>query len=322
MKNISYNVNRLKKFLFCIYALIGLSSPSNATANRDYQKLTLLESSINDAESQFADLVPEAKKQIRWFNNERVRSEYAIVYLHGFSASRQEISPVTERVADLLSANVFYPRLTGHGRSADAMRDGSVEKWQQDTRNAYATAQQLGDKIIVISTSTGATLATWLAAQTFSSALVANVMVSPNFGIASRSGEIVRWSWGLRLAKWMNGDYYSFEPQNEAHRLFWTERYPLEALVPMVKLVDDVVAMDKSTIRIPQLIIYSPNDQVVNVDRIIEIASEFSQSPTELVPFTTSQDPSQHVLAGDACSPESNDAMVELIANYLKSVMQ
>ena len=286
------------------------------------KKFKLLEQKIASDEKTFSDIVPEANKMIRWFGDTPSKTDFSIIYLHGFSASRQEISPVTERVADLLGANVFYTRLAGHGRSEDAMAEATVEAWKLDAEKAVEIAKNIGHEVVLISTSTGATLATWLATQAISDDVVASVMISPNFGIANRTGELVRWPLGLKFAKLVSGDYRSFEPKNDLHRLYWTERYPMEALVPMIKLVDEIDEMDKSSITVPQILIYSPDDSVVNVEKIESAAKEFTSSNTQLSRFTLSEDEGQHLLAGDACSPGSNDAMVELIHNYLLNVIK
>jgi hypothetical protein len=120
----------------------------------------------------------------------------------------------------------------------------------------------------------------------------------------------------------MNGDYHSFTPQNELHSKYWTERYPYEALVPMVNLVDQVLELDKSTISSPQLIIYSPNDQVVDATQIPETALQFTNAEVTLHPFTSSTDSSQHVLAGDACAPESTNEVVTIISDYLTNQLE
>ncbi|MDD4273595.1 MAG: hypothetical protein PHG14_07705 [Desulfobacter postgatei] len=38
------------------------------------------------------------------------------VYIHGFSATRKETAPLSDLVAKTLNANLFYTRLSGHGR--------------------------------------------------------------------------------------------------------------------------------------------------------------------------------------------------------------
>ena len=71
-----------------------------------------------------APLIPGTEKRIRWSAG-REPTDYAIVYLHGFSATRQELAPMLDRLADALGANLFETRLAGHGRGSDAS-DGIV----------------------------------------------------------------------------------------------------------------------------------------------------------------------------------------------------
>ena len=281
--------------------------------------LNNVESYLADLESSYSDIVENAEKKIRWYDGKQ-KTRLSIIYLHGFSASRRELSPVTEQLADKLGANVYFVRLRGHGRSDDAMAEAKIEDWLNDTRLAYQIGKLIGQKVVTISTSTGGTLATWLAAQEFASQLAANIMISPNFGIKDRSGEIIRWPWGLQIAKWINGPYRSFEPQNQTHDDYWTQRYPIEALVPVIKLVDQVLDMDKSKISAPQLLVYSPNDKVISVSRILQVSEEFSAGNVVIHPFTESSDPSQHVLAGDACSPDTTQVMVDLLEKYLEQL--
>lgn len=312
-------IKYLASFLF--YLCMLSTTLQHAHANKVKElSLSNVSQYLVDIEGSFDDLINGTERKIRWYSGTQ-QTKLALVYLHGFSASRQELSPVTELIADKLGANIYYARLKGHGRTEDAMIDGSVQAWLNDTRQAYEIGQLIGKQVIVISTSTGGTLATWLMAQPFANNIAANIMVSPNFGIKRKSAEIVRWPLGLKIAKWVNGsNYYSFKPLNDIHTKYWTERYPMEALVPVVKLVDQVNDLDKSTITTPQLIVYSPKDQVINTAKVTETAKQFSAAKVSLIEFTESLDPSQHVLAGDACSPESTDAMVKLVVDYLQQL--
>ncbi len=60
-------------------------------------------------------LVPGTEKRITWFA-EGERTAWSVVYLHGFSATRQETAPLSTLVAQALGANLFETRLSGHGR--------------------------------------------------------------------------------------------------------------------------------------------------------------------------------------------------------------
>ena len=294
---------------------------SNPTGLR--AEFASLDESLVKSESQYHDIVAGTEKTIRWYNNSKVKTAYSIVYIHGFSASRQELSPTTELLADKIGANVFYARLSGHGRSDDAMAEATVSTWKQDAMEALNLGARIGEKVILVSASTGSTLATWLQTSRLAgnpiNQIAANIMVSPNFGVKNSSAKILTWPGGLTIAKWINSDYKTFKPENELHSLYWTERYPLEAVVPMLELVEEVFELDKSSLTIPQLLVYSPRDRVVDVDKIKQVATQFSSASVSVYPFTESLDPSQHVLSGDACSPNSTATMVNLMADYISN---
>ena len=117
-----------------------------------------IEHRITMAESQITDIRPGLEKSIIWAGAPHQRTRYAIVYIHGFSASKEELRPVPDRIAVALGANIFYTRLTGHGRTAEAMREASVAAWMQDLAETFQIGSMIGDKVIIISCSTGGTL--------------------------------------------------------------------------------------------------------------------------------------------------------------------
>ena len=307
-----------KKTVFVII-FIGLVI-FNYKTNAQELNINQIDDYLARSEQQFSDIVDGTQKKVRWYQEQSKKTEYAIVYLHGFSASSQEISPTTETLSGKLKANAFYTRLTGHGRSDDAMAEASLDAWKKDTLEAYQIGQLIGDKVIIISTSTGGTLATWLLNQENVKPPFANIMVSPNYAVQNGSVWLLK-SWlGLKTAKLINGDYNSFEPHSPEHAKYWTERYPLEAVRPMLSLLDEVEELDKSKTSSPQLLIFSPKDKVVNVDEIKKVAKQFTNSKTTLIEFTQSTDPYQHVLSGSACSSDSTEEMVTQLFSYINSL--
>ena len=69
---------------------------------------------LSEKESLFVDIKQNTEKTIYWFDNDiKKPTKISFVYIHGFSSSRQEISPVLENMAKKLSANVYFTRLTG-----------------------------------------------------------------------------------------------------------------------------------------------------------------------------------------------------------------
>ena len=61
-------------------------------------------------------------------------------------------------VAGAVDANLFYTRLQGHGRSGKAMGEATVEGWINDLAEAEAIGRRIGERMVLVGTSTGGTL--------------------------------------------------------------------------------------------------------------------------------------------------------------------
>ena len=64
-----------------------------------------------------APLQPGVGSCVRWASGRGVATELAVVFLHGWSTSPEEIDPVDTELARRLGANLVRLRLTGHGLS-------------------------------------------------------------------------------------------------------------------------------------------------------------------------------------------------------------
>ena len=291
-----------------------------------------LESQLADAERQtgqstLGPITPGAEKQIFWAHEDRRKTAFSIVYLHGYSATRQEVSPLTEQFARALGANLFHTRLRGHGQPGPAMAEVSASDWLNDTLEAYAIGERIGEQVIVIGTSTGGTLALWLARRPEAVRLAALLLVSPNLGPRDPRSEWLAGPWGTQLASAVIGPTYEWRPANEAHAKFWTWRYPSSALIPMMALVDHVRASDLELVETPTLVIYSPNDRVVSHEQIEamfdRLGSRVPGKPFKRrVIVTESQDPSSHVLAGDVLAPGDTKKILLKMQDFLRSTQQ
>jgi esterase/lipase len=301
-----------------ILLLVLLPVASKAVGSQ--LSLNSIDSRIQKSEAAFTDIVDGAEKHIRWFADVKQKQAVSIVYIHGFSATRQEVSPLVELLADQRQANVYFTRLQGHGRDEDAMAEGSVEGWKQEALLALAIGHVLGEKVILIGTSTGGTLMTWLNSQNAAKDVHASVLISPNFEVMSKSAHVLQWSLGRWFVRTFVDEYHSFEPLNDFHKKYWTERYPIEAALPMLDLVDEVSDLDKTRIATPQLIVYSPGDQIVNPGATIAAATQMKSANVTLVPFTISKDPVQHLLVGKMSSPNEVDDMLQIIDSFLNSI--
>lgn len=281
--------------------------------------ISRLDDYLRETEARYPDVVPGAEKRILWLDGQAQRRKYAVVYLHGYSATRQESAPVSELLARRLRANLFETRLSGHGRGGNAMLEGSVAAWQQDVREAMRIGSLIGERIVLLSVSTGGTLSTWWVASGGEPRADALVMVSPNF--MPRDSRMFLLDWPLLgpflLDYVFTGDY-SWPPRNEQQARYWTWRYPYRAMVELVRLVKQVDALDKTRIEVPTLMLYSTADTVIDPHAVEVNYDAWGGKPKELVVVTGSRDASQHVLAGDILSPETTDGLVRTIGDFLR----
>src|ERR1700730_16216816 len=110
-------------------------------------------------------LKPDNEARIVWADSARKKTAYAIVYLHGFSASQGEGDPTDLYIAKKYGCNLFLSRLAEHGvDTPDAMVNLTADNYWASAQEALAIGEQLGTKVILMGTSTGGTLALQLAA--------------------------------------------------------------------------------------------------------------------------------------------------------------
>lgn len=280
-----------------------------------------LDAHVRKLENTIPDLVPGTEKTILWANPSRPqRTPLALVYLHGFSATRREISPAGERIAARLGANAFFTRLTGHGRDGAAMAQASVEDLLQDGVEALAIGRRLGEELILVGTSTGATLATWLLANGYAADVAASVWLSPNFGPRNRMSELLLWPWGAEIARLIKGPLHEWRAVNPSQERFWTTSYPVQALPTMMGLVALARASDLSKVRAPLLVLYNPHDRIVRSEAIETEFQRLGSQHKRLHVIDQPGDPQRHVLAGSILSPTTMDEVVALIEEFLASV--
>lgn len=277
---------------------------------------------LANEEEAVPDIRAGLEKEIVWANPLiRDKTPISIVYIHGFSASKGELRPLPDEVADALDANLFLTRLAGHGEDGAAMATGSVNGWINDYAETIAIGRAIGDKVVVIAASTGASLATWAATQPELSRDVATmVLIAPNFGVRAAGAQMLTWPWGKQIAEAIIGKERSFTPLNPLHEKLWTTRYPTSALLPMAALVELARDAPVETIKIPALFIFSDDDRIVRQDLTRRIAARWG-APHELVPVERSGDPASHVIAGDALSPATTQALADRAAAWIDAIV-
>ena len=276
------------------------------------------------AEARFDDIVPGVEKQVIWAGTPGTPTTWSIVYIHGFSATAQEIRPVADQVAEALGANLFYTRLAGHGRGSDAMLEGSVPAWINDYAEAVAIGQRLGERVIVIGTSTGGTVAAMGAFDRRIEQDVAGyVLISPNFRVANPAAALLTLPLARHWVALVAGAEREFEPSNEEHGRYWTTRYSTLALLPMAASVQAAGLLPFDETDVPALFMFSDADQVVDHSVTREVAESWG-GPVEIwtPDLGEGDDAFAHVIAGDIMSPGQTAPAVEAIVRWMAALPQ
>ena len=256
-----------------------------------------LQRAVAASEAAFEPL--SCRKEIIFANGSSpAKTKFAVVALHGWSASPRELVPLDARVAQALGANLFRQRLTNHGfhpleRGGQALVDLPPRRLFVDAVTALAVGRALGERVVIVSSSTGSALATWLCSQDFARPLVAGVVcVSPCFSPYPRGQYRVlkkAWRWlpaRLVLAvvakmatKRRAGLPYGMMgclPLSELHKVYWTHRYPVAGLGNFLDVMWTVEHRNarrglEHCIACPMVVFGNPADRTVDFEFTLKV---------------------------------------------------
>jgi esterase/lipase len=103
--------------------------------------------------------------------------------------------------------------------------------------------------------------------------------------------------------------------------MYWSLNYPTKALVTMMGMVRLARRSNLGNVKRPFLVIYSPQDEVIN-PRLVEATFEqLGTADKQLIPFNNSDDSSSHVLAGDILSPSGTEPILQMILSFVQERM-
>ncbi len=213
----------------------------------------------NESKIYFEDSIPQ-------------KTDYSVIYFHGFTASGKEGDPVHKMVAHAFDANLYVPRLHGHGLDEEEpMLNFNNEDFWESGKEALEVAKRLGDKIIVLGTSHGGSLGLALANDVQIEALA---LYAPNIKVFDPKASLLSKPWGLQIARLVKGGNYHFmQTDNEEKKKYWTTKARLESTTQMQKFLD--IKMRKSTfqnVKVPVFLgYYYENDSLQ--DKVVSVAA-------------------------------------------------
>lgn len=249
----------------------------------------------------------EAK--IIWADSTHQPTEYAIVYLHGFSASQMEGDPIHREIAKKFHCNLYLARLAEHGiDTTEALLNLTAEKYWESAKQAYAIGKKIGKKVILMSTSTGGTLSLQLAAAY--PEIAGLVLYSPNIEVYNPAAPLLDNPWGLQIGRIvMKGNYVNVHYTDSAYPKYWNAHYRIEAVVALQNLLEATMTKELfNKIHQPTLVLYyykneTEQDHVVKTTAIKKMFANIA-TPDSLKVLKAMPNTGNHVLASPIVSKD------------------
>lgn len=259
-----------------------------------------LEKYISDHEA-LHKLKADNEARIVWLNDSlKEKTEYAVVYIHGFSASQEEGDPVHVDFAKKFGCNLFLNRLEDHGvDTTEPMLTVTADRLWNSAKEAYAIGKQLGKKIILMATSTGGTLALKLATEY--PGIIGLILLSPNIAINDANAWLLNNHWGLQMANLIQGKYNHAKDTTALYARYWYPTYRMESLVQLEELLE--TSMKEATfkkVKQPTLVLYyykndDHQDDVVKVSAMKRMYGQLA-TPAEQKRLISVPDAGDHII--------------------------
>ncbi len=318
---------RLIKWSFPLLLLIGIYFLGPRPEKPEYNKAmpavpenaTELERFISDVEARH-NVKPNNQARIIWNDSTKQKTRYSVVYLHGFSASQAEGDPTHRMFAKDFGCNLYLSRITDHGiDTTEALLLFSPDRAWESAKQALAIGKQIGDNVILMSTSTGGTLALMLAAE-YPDDVFALISLSPNIAINDPAAFILNDPWGLQIARMVMGGNYRVTDASEEDTKYWNKKYRLESLTQLEELIETSMTAEVfNRVKQPSLTLYyykneEEQDPQVKVSAMLEMHKQLGTSDDHKFAIAM-PDAGAHVL-GSAMTSKDIDGVYREIEKF------
>jgi len=276
-------MKRLVVFVVTVSVFLGIlfvlgPKPAEPQFNEYLPLLTTPLAQIEDSLLQFevsTGALECAHTEVLW--NDSIRqTDFAFLYLHGFSATKHEGDTFRYSLPKRYGMNALYNRMSGHGlreaNSTRMLRFTAEHAWNKVLYD-FALAKRLGKKVVIASCSTGSLLALRLALN-YPDDIIAIINYSPNMGLPDPNSNLLNGPWGLQLIKAISGSDYRIVPERQDGVRITCKpmSYSWESVVQMQHLVETAVCRDDfARIKIPVLNMVWYED-VVQQDYVINVS--------------------------------------------------
>ncbi|MDF3820668.1 alpha/beta hydrolase [Leptospira sp. 96542] len=215
------------------------------------------------------------------------KTDITIVYIHGFGASRREGEEVTNQVAEYFGANTYYLRLPGHGTNIEDHLNTDFQKYLQDAEDSLIYAKELGHKTVLVGTSMGGNIATYLTAK-HPELVDCLILASPFYNFGDPTANLFNFYWGKGFINLVMGDirYSKKDPKDESSKYWYMDQYygALQNITNLKRFVEKENPFPK--IKTPVLMMYyykseREQDFVASVKAMLDVfnAIQNGESP-------------------------------------------
>ncbi len=299
----------MKKEYVLLLFLIVFFQALNAQILTKQTTVLNIEEAIKTSENQVENLKPNNEAKIIWSQEYKDKqSPIAFVYLHGFGASSREGEPIMSMLSKKYGANVYMSRLKEHGLSrADNYKKLTPENYIASAKEALEIGKIIGEKIILVSTSTGGTLSLKLASEDLS--IAGLVMYSPFIGLKNPAFKAIVTSEGKAGFIKMNGGEIMKQERPEEESKYWSTSYHIDGYEALIKMLLSTATQETFTkVKAPTFVGYfykneEEQDQVVSVLALLKMYDQLG-TPNNKKIKVAFPEAGNHVIA---CDLRSND---------------
>jgi len=298
----------MKKVAIAFFAILLLyflgptpSTPVYDQSIPEVPTIEFLEEFIAQEETGLA-IKPGNGAEIFWHNDStKSQTDVAIVYLHGFSASHEEGASTHKNIARAFGCNMYLARLDEHGlKSEDALLNFSADGAWESAKTALEIGRKLGKEVILMSTSTGGTLALKLAS--IYPDIKGLINFSPNIEINDPAAFLLNDPWGLQIARIVFGGNFRVLEADDEYKKYWYSKYRLESIVQLQELVETAAREEvfkKITCPVFNGVYYKDEtnqDEVIRVSAVRKMHEALS-TPAQKKAYVEFPDANSHVIA-------------------------
>lgn len=328
MKNKGLKITAGILLLLVIIVLAG-PKPPKPVFSKDLPVINLTSSQVAQyvaaRESAVTNLKPgNASEVIYADDSTKALTEYCLLYLHGFSASPYEGYPTHVNLGKKFGMNTYIPRLAGHGLvTDDPLLNMTPDAIWNSVKEALVIAKKLGQKVILMGTSTGGSMALKLASE-YPADIASLILYSPNVRIANKASFVLGLPYGLQLGRMISGGKFRIidDPKSDP---YWYNTYRVEGVVYLQQMITQTMtAKVFNKVTQPVFVGYYYKDET-NQDHVVSVQAilwmfENLGTPADRKEAVAFPDAGNHAIACELYNPNWMEVFTAT-ENFLKKTV-